>query len=166
MINRQNLWFFTLFSIILVLGIYYVTMPSELLEKAVQKETTKERAEVKEVKEENTLMAMRITLEDQREEEMSILTKQLASEKITNAEKNNIYEQLKYLNEVQGKEEILEKKLKNEFDLDCFTKIDIPDITTVCVSKEHNVELANKIMNLIQKDYKERVNVTVKFQKK
>ena len=31
MINKQNLWFLTLFSLILVLSIYYITMPSELL---------------------------------------------------------------------------------------------------------------------------------------
>ena len=31
MINKQNLWFLTLCSLILVLGVYYVTMPNELL---------------------------------------------------------------------------------------------------------------------------------------
>ena len=31
MINKQNLWFVTLFSLILVLGIYYVTMGDETL---------------------------------------------------------------------------------------------------------------------------------------
>ena len=31
MINKQNLWFLTLFSLILVLSVYYITMPSELL---------------------------------------------------------------------------------------------------------------------------------------
>ena len=30
MINRKNLWFLTLFSLILVLGIYYITLPSEI----------------------------------------------------------------------------------------------------------------------------------------
>lgn len=166
MINKQNLWFFTLFSLILILGIYYVTMPNELLEKAVQKEKKNNDVEIKEVKEENALMAMRVTLEDQREEEISTLTKQLANEKITSAEKNNIYEQLKYLNEVQGKEELLEKRIKKELELDCFIKIDTPDITAVCVSTEHDANLANKIMNLIQKDYKEKMSIMVKFQKK
>jgi len=166
MINKQNLWFFTLFSLILVLGIYYVTMPDELLEKASIASTKEEKVQIKEVKEENALMAMRVNLEDQREEEISILTKQLASEKITSTEKNNIYEQLKYLNEIQGKEEILEKKIKKEFDLDCFIKIDTPDITTVCVSKEHDASLANKIMKSIQNDYENKMNITVKFQKK
>ena len=31
MINKKNLWFLTLFSLVLVLSVYYVTMPSELL---------------------------------------------------------------------------------------------------------------------------------------
>ena len=32
MINKKNLWFLTLFSLVLVLSIYYVTMPDDLLE--------------------------------------------------------------------------------------------------------------------------------------
>ena len=31
MINKEHLWFLTLFSLILVLSVYYVTMPSDLL---------------------------------------------------------------------------------------------------------------------------------------
>ena len=31
MINKQNLWFLTLFSLILVLSVYYITMPRELM---------------------------------------------------------------------------------------------------------------------------------------
>ena len=31
MVNKQNLWFVTLFSLILVLGIYYVSMSDESL---------------------------------------------------------------------------------------------------------------------------------------
>ena len=38
--NKQNLWFFTLFSLILILGAYYITMPNSLLEK-VAEETDK-----------------------------------------------------------------------------------------------------------------------------
>ena len=33
MTKKQNLWFMTLFSLILVLGVYYVTMPNDVLEK-------------------------------------------------------------------------------------------------------------------------------------
>ena len=40
MINKQNLWFLTLFSLILVLSVYYITMPNDLLTKAVTTEDT------------------------------------------------------------------------------------------------------------------------------
>ena len=33
MINKNNLWFLTLFSLILILGVYYVTLPSDVLDK-------------------------------------------------------------------------------------------------------------------------------------
>lgn len=165
MIKKQNLWFFTLFSLILVLGVYYVTLPEDLLNKVntvVDKTTTK----VKEVKEENALVAMRVSKEEERQEAMTVLNEKLTNEKTTTEEKNNAYEQLKYLNEVQGKEESLEKKLKKEYDLDCFIKIDNENVSTICISKDHDVKLANKIMRTIQKEYKNRMNITVKFQKK
>ena len=32
MINKRSLWFLTLFSLILILSIYYITMPTQILE--------------------------------------------------------------------------------------------------------------------------------------
>ena len=165
MINKNNLWFLTLFSLILILGVYYVTIPSNILEKVNTKITTKEdNSKIKKVEEESSLVAMRVNLQEERQEAMDVLEEQLTNEKLTSTEKNNAYEQLKYLNTIQGKEETLEKKLKKEYDLDCFTKIDNTDVSVVCVSKKHDMTLANKIMRTIQKDYQERMNITVKFQ--
>ena len=108
---------------------------------------------------------MRVSLEEERQEKMDVLQEQLTSEKLTNEEKNNAYEQIKYLNEVQGKEENFEKKLKKEFGLNCFTKIDNNNVSVICVSDKHDTKLANDIMRMIQKNYNDRMNVTVKFQK-
>ena len=165
MIKKQNLWFMTLFSLILILGVYYITLPQDLLDRVntvVDKTTSKVNA----VTEENALVAMRVSKEEERQEAMTILNEQLTNTEATTAEKNNAYEQLKYLNEVQGKEESLEKKIKKEYDLDCFIKIDNVDVSTVCIANKHDVKLANNIMRTIQKEYKERMNITVKFQKK
>ena len=38
MINKKNLWFLTLFSLVLVLSIYYVTMPSEIFDSKLENE--------------------------------------------------------------------------------------------------------------------------------
>ena len=49
MINKQNLWFLTLFSLILVLSIYYLTMPDEVLKTVkTQDNNTKETVNIEE----------------------------------------------------------------------------------------------------------------------
>ena len=164
--NKQNLWFFTLFSLILVLGVYYVTIPSDVLEKVNNKVKSEEKV-VAEVKEEtSSLTALRVSKENSRKEKIESLENSLTSDNLSSEEKNNIYELLKYYNELQGKEENYEKKLKKEFDLDCFTKIDNSDVEIICISEKHDKELANKIMRTIQNEYQNKMNITVKFQKK
>ena len=126
MLNKQNLWFITLFSLILILGIYYVTIPNDVLEKVNKKtEELKEEKVVAEVQEQtSSLAALRVSKETSRKEKIESLESSLTSENLTTEEKNNTYELLKYYNTLQGKEENYEKKLKKNFDLDCFTKID------------------------------------------
>lgn len=168
MINKQNLWFLTLFSLVLVLGVYYVTMPNELLLSKVENKTEKKnKANVKTTsKELSSLEAMRVSLEEERTEQMNVLQEKLTNEKTTTDEKNNAYEQLKYLNALQGKEEILEKKLKEKLSLDCFVKIDESNIEAVCISSKHDSALANNIMRSLQEEYTDKMYITVKFQKK
>ena len=54
MINKQNLWFLTLFSLILVLSVYYITMPNDLLvgdkNNSVVTKSSKKKATVKDKK--------------------------------------------------------------------------------------------------------------------
>lgn len=163
MISKQSLWFLTLFSLILVLSVYYITMPNDLLKDIKVKEGENITATVEEV---DSLLAMRVSLEEERQTSIDALQEQLVSDVLGTEEKNNIYEQLKYLNEIQSREEEIEKTIKKEYGINCFVKIDNAKADVVCVSNEHNNKLANNIMRLIQKEYKNKVFVTVKFQKK
>ncbi len=164
--NKQNLWFLTLFSLILILGVYYITMPNDILETIEKTKTETKEVNNEKIEEANSLVAMRVNLQEERLEKVEILQEQLTSNNLTTEEKNNIYEQLKYLNEVQGKEENYEKKIKKELAIDCFTKIDNSNATVVCISDKHDTTLANQIMRLIQKEYDTKMNITVKFQNK
>ena len=105
--NKQNLWFLTLFSLILVLGVYYITMPTDFLEKVstkIEEKQTETTPVVEEVKEENSLVSMRVNKEEERGETQDVLKEKILDEKLTTEEKNNIYEELKYLNKgVNGK---------------------------------------------------------------
>lgn len=165
MISKQNLWFLTLFSLILVLSVYYITMPNDLLKDTTKKEEISESVGT-EIEEVSSLVALRVSLEEERQTSIDELQSQLVSHVLGTEEKNNIYEQLKYLNEIQSKEEDIEKKIKKDYNVDCFVKIDNSSAEVVCVSNEHDSSLANNIMRLIQGEYKNKMFVTVKFQKK
>ena len=165
MLNKQNLWFITLFSLILILGIYYVTIPNDVLEKVKQKQETKEKVKAT-VEDVSLLTSLRVSKENSRKEKIESLENTLTKEDLSPEEKNNTYELLKYYNEIQGKEEQHEKQLKKEFNLDCYTKIDNSNIEIICIANEHDNKLANNIMRSIQKEYDNKKNITVKFQKK
>lgn len=170
MINKQNLWFLTLFSLILVLSVYYITMPSELLltnnsNYETTGSTDENSTNVVNVEESDLLTAMRVSLDDERMEVRNTLQETLTSTEATSEDKNRAYEELKYLNELKGQEEAIETKIKQNFQLDNFVKIDQNQVKVVVVAQEHNNELANNIMRSIQEEFEEKVYITIKFEK-
>lgn len=171
MINKQSLWFLTLFSLILVLSVYYITMPNDLLisnnsNYVKTEEINKEIEDVKTtIKESELLVTMRVNLEEEREKQVKDLKSTLTNEDVTSEEKNNAYEQIKLITNLSSREKELEKKIKDKFDIDSFVKINNNDIKVVAVKKEHDVNLANSIMRLIQESFKQKVSVTISFEK-
>ncbi len=171
MINKQSLWFLTLFSLILVLSVYYITMPNELLltNKSNYLESEKTSGEQNDTKvtinESELLVAMRVNLEEERSQTIADLRTTLTNEEATSEEKNNAYEQIKYITDLKGQEEAIEEKLKKEFSLECFVKIDNNEVKVVAVKDKHDTTLANNIMKSVQAEFKNKVYVTVKFEK-
>lgn len=166
MLNKQNIWFMTLFSLILVLGVYYVTMPNDVLKNIDIKAEENIATNVESIEDMSSLTALRVSKEESVKEKMESLEASLISDNLTAEEKNNTFELLKQLTKVQGKEESLEKTLKEELNLDCFVKIETININAVCVSNEHDKSLANNVMRTIQKKFPDKMNITVKFQNK
>lgn len=166
MINKQNMWFLTLFSLILVLSVYYITMPNDLLLNDNQSEKTSGEKDDKVnvvVNESEILVALRVDLDEARETIKSDLEGILTSSDATTEAKNAAYEQLQYLNIVVGQEEKLEAKIKSAHNLNAFVEIDDKEIEIVIVNKEHDNVLANSIMRTVQSEYTEPMYITVKF---
>ncbi len=170
MINKQSIWFLTLFSLILVLSVYYITMPNELLiTNNNTEETIKEEKKDKEVEttisESDVLTALRVENEEKRDKEVEELNKVLNGKDSTSEDKNNAFEKIKNLNSIKGMEQKLEKKIKEEFKLDVFVKCeDNNQIKVVTVGDKHDVDLASKIMKSIQDEYQDKMYISVKFQ--
>ena len=172
--NKQNMWFLTLFSLILVLSVYYITMPNDLLlanNSSYKIEETigdgvsdKDNEEVEvTIEESEEIVALRASHEDQVLEEISKLEVVMTNEEATIEEKNEAYEQIQYLTTMQGKEEQVESKIKNEYKVDNFVSIDNSIVNVVVAKKEHDVILANNIMKTVQEEFTNKMYITVKF---
>lgn len=166
MINKKNIWFLTLFSLILVLSVYYITMPNDLLLANNTPSDTSKKVEEndKEVSESSILVALRVDAEEEYLEELETLKNVLTNNKSTTEEKNNAFEQMKSLNNIKSEQESLEKLVKEELGYDSFIKIDSNQIRVVVASKELDATSANKIMRSIQAKYTNKMYITVKFQ--
>ena len=163
MINKQSLWFVTLFSMILVLSIYYVTMKDDSFSEI--KVTNTDNTEQVNMTESSALVALRVSDDEEVLSQMEDLQTILLDDKATLEEKNDAYETLQKINSNKGKESEIEEKILKEFSLDSFVKIKDDRITITIDSSEHDQKLANKIMNSIQELYEEKMYITVKFQK-
>ena len=171
MINKKSLWFVTLFSLILVLSVYYITMPSEMLltngnnyVAETSKETNEEEAVVK-VEETDPLEVLRVEANEEMLKEMEELKEVLTNSKSTTEEKNNAFEKMKLLNTTRGEEEALENKIKEEYKYNAFVKIDGDQISVVVNTDKLDVTTANKIMRTVQSNYDKKMYITVKHQK-
>ena len=167
MINKKSIWFLTLFSLILVLSVYYVTMPSELLltnnSDYTSKIENKEETPTIEVEESSVLVALRVEAEEQMIEELEELQGVINNENTSVDEKNAAYEKMKNLNITRGEEEKIEKQIAEKYNLKAFVKIDNNQIRIVVDSKEHNPTLANNIMRTAQSNYENQMYISVKF---
>ena len=159
--NKQNLWFLTLFSLILILGVYYITLPSEIfMQDGVEK--VNKSIDVN-ISENSKLVALRVERDEQISSVMSELQERIISSK-NSEEKNSAFEELQVLNLAKGKETYLEDKLQNELQIQSFIEINGDNISVTIASKEHNSELANNIMRKIQEEFKDKKNITIKFE--
>ncbi len=164
MINKQGLWFVTLFSLILVLGIYYVTVKDDDLLALAASNTAQNEKEVVETTESSVLVSLRIKEEEELLAEMESLQTILLDNTASLQEKNDAYNSLQTLNTNKGREESLEKKIKEKYQLDAFIKIKNEQISVTIAGKEHNSSLANNIIRSIQEEYESQMYIVVKFQ--
>ncbi len=161
MINKKNLWFLTLFSLILVLSIYYVTMPSELL--MSNNDVNEIKNDTNDTNEVNIIETLRLEDDTTTLENITELKTLLTKTDTSIAEKNEAFETLRILNQISSKEELLEEKIKNNFKLDSFVKIEEDKVRIVISSDSHDNTLANNIMKLAQEEFDKKMYISVQF---
>lgn len=162
MINKQNLWFITLFSLIIILGIYYVSIDDEVLE-VLKSEENNNSKEVIEITESDILVSLEVDAEEEKQALMEEYQNILLSSESSLEEKNVAYENIQKINNSSQEETKIKNLLKNDFSLNAFVKINENSISIVIASNDHDKEKANKIIRSIQNLYEEEKYITVKY---
>lgn len=173
MINKQGLLFLTLTSLILVLSVYYITMPNELLlttnssynntdevNKDVSSNTDSVNVNISESK---TIDVMRNILDEERLKSKEELNNKLVNSDLTVEEINNVYEELKYISKIETLESVIEQKIKNEYGLDSFVKISDDVVEITVSSSKHDVSLVVKIIASVEEELENKMYVSVSF---
>ena len=162
MINKQNLWFVTLFSIILVLSIFYISMNENSIQEFIsENDVTDDTTLV--INESTELVALRVESDEEDLQAMNELKDILLSETTNATEKNDAYNSLLEISANKGNEQNIENLISKEFKLDSFVKINANNVTVVIDSRDHNYELANNIIRKVNETFKDNKYVTVKF---
>ena len=165
MINKQSVWFVTLFSLILVLSIYYITMKDSSLESILNGTNKDTSSPVSvEVEESSLLVSLRVEEEQAVLEEMQNYQDVLLDNSTTTEEKNAAYNNLMALQTKKSDEEKIEKTIKETYNLECFAKIKEDTISIVVGNSEHSSTTANNIIRTVQSLFNEEKYITVKFQ--
>ncbi len=165
MINKKNIWFLTLFSLILALSVYYVTMPSELLLDVYNNNgETKKDTDVINIEETDIISVYRLEQETKINEELDVLKLILLDNEASIDKKNEAYNKMQNLQKIKGLENLIEDQIDQELKLKAFVKIQDNTINVIVRNDKHDVSLANKIMNLVQKNFEEKKYISVKFE--
>lgn len=161
MINRRNLWFVSLVSLILVLSIFYISMPSNKVENLNSEDVTETKTVISES---TALVALRVEDDEKVLEQMESLQTILLSETATSDEKNAAYEELVNINLNKGLEEKIQENIKQTYNYDSFVKINNDQVNIVVDNDKHSNEIANKIIRIAQNEFDVKKFITVKFQ--
>ena len=163
MINKQNLWFLTLFSLIMVLSVYYLTMSDDTLSTLSVSGDVSDGTDVVISEENDTLVALKVADEEELLARMEELQNILLSDVATLQEKNDAYEELQSLNQSESEKETITKLIKEEYGLESVVQIENNNITITIASTTHDTALANQIIRSVQSLYDIDKYITVKF---
>lgn len=161
MINKQSIWFTFLFSIILVLSIFYITMDNNELEEFIDVVDTNDTTLV--VNESTELVALRVQSDEDVMNSINELQEIILSETTDLQQKNDAYDDLINISNNKSSEQKIEKILTEEFDVQSFVKINGSNVTVVVDSSKHDFVLANNIIRRISEEFTSDKYITVKF---
>ena len=160
MINRQNIWFTFLCSIILVLSIVYVSMNPESISNFEISDDYDDTEFV--ISNDTELVALRIQNDEENMEIIQELRNTILDLQTDAQKKNEAFEQLQAISNNKILENKIEHLIKDTFSYDSFVKITGDNIRIVVQSESNDYQLANNIIRKVNESIPNKY-ITVKF---
>lgn len=190
LLKKQTVWLLTMLSLVVVLSVYYITTPEgnndnlafeqeeeenqeqENVETATEDEegsdvTVEEDEEgnvISSVSSDDLFTALRLEIDEQRSKLRSTLEEMTASKDLSADQKNQAYEDLKKLEEIESKEKIIEMLIKGDNYEDALVRVEGDKIKITVKSKESSKQAANEILRLVRSELGDLQNVAVQFE--
>ncbi|MFS0635929.1 SpoIIIAH-like family protein [Mesobacillus foraminis] len=192
LLKKQTVWLLTMLSLVVVLSVYYITSPEQTqdhltaVEEQQDEQTNKEATEDgtengtkdgtadTESNDENTVIsgvasdekfeALRLQLDDQRNEMKEEYQEMVASTDLPAEQRNDAYEKMKELDDIAQKEGVLETLIKTMGYEDALVRADGEKVRITVKAQEHSRAEANEIIQMVRTELGSLQAVAVTFQ--
>lgn len=186
LLKKQTVWLLTMLSLVVVLSVYYITSPEpnqgnlatvEEPEEVTENEESSgasETAETAENEGEETIIsgvasdeqfeALRLELNDQRSERKTELQEIVASTDLPVEQRNEAYDDMKELDAISNKEQVLETLIKTMGYEDALVRADGDKVRITVKAQEHSTAEANEIIQMVRNELGALQAVAVTFQ--
>lgn len=172
LLKKQTVWLLTMLSLVVVLSVYYVTSDPELTNVAIgdqeeNKEATSNEEDMKVITEaagDEAFETIRMDVQDKRSKDLEDLTAQVASPDLSTDEKNELFEKMQQLSELDVKEKTLESLIKNLGYEDALVRVENEQLLITVKADDHSRADAARILQIVREEVGTQFVATVEFQ--
>ncbi|MBM4762247.1 SpoIIIAH-like family protein [Bacillus sp. B15-48] len=186
LLKKQTVWLLTMLSLVVVLSVYYITSPDpnqgnfatvgEQEENSVTEEEnlSEENAETAKTQSDETIIsgiasdeqfeALRLELNDQRSEMKAELQDIVASTDLPVEQRNEAYNDMKELDAISQKEQVLETLIRTMGYGDALVRADGEKVRITVKAQDHSTAEANEIIQMVRNELGALQAVAVTFQ--
>jgi len=171
--KKRSVWFLTLFSLVAVVTVFYVSdQPSPFDGIALFSDDTVDEVglvETSSTNEEsfasqsNAFEEMRMEVTEKRSQLRDQLTTKVGSNEFTAEQKDEAYNQIEELVKIDSTEAMLELIIKSLGYDDALVRIEESDVLIDVVSNEQSTKKANEIIYAVKREWPKAFNVEVNF---
>jgi len=171
--KKRSVWFLTLFSLVAVVTVFYVSdQPSPFDGIALFSDDTIDEVGLVEtsstneesfVSQSNAFEEMRMEVTEKRSQLRDQLTTKVGSNEFTAEQKDEAYNQIEELVKIDSTEAMLELIIKSLGYDDALVRIEESDVLIDVVSNEQSTKKASEIIYAVKREWPKAYNVEVNF---